>query len=535
MKYFSAIFFTLLLPLTCVCGGTEKTTARPNIIFIFSDDHANAAISAYGDKRNLLQTPNLDRLAKEGIRFDRCLVPNPICGPSRATVLTAKYSHQHGFYNNETVPFDGSQQTFPKLMQKAGYQTALIGKWHLVSDPTGFDHWEILPNQGQYYNPPMIRNGQKVQHEGYVTDIISDLTLDWLRQRDKSKPFLLMSQHKAPHMNFEPALKNLDFDKDRKYPEPDTLFDDYGGGRGLAWHDQNMEIGKILNDDHLKLNPQPDLTPEQRKLWDAYYGPRNKAFHAAHLEGRDLIRWKYQRIMHDYLGSALSVDESVGRILDFLNQEGLAKNTLVIYSSDQGFFLGEHGWFDKRWILEESMRTPLLAKWPAVIPPGTTCEKIVSLLDIAPTFLEAAGLPQPSDMQGHSLIPLFKGQSPANWRQSFYFHYYEYPRWHRVRPHYGVVTDRYKLVHYYKPDVDEWELYDRKENPEETQNFIHDAKYVETIQMLKTELARLRTELKVPPTSEEPRAAYGKVPFDDPATMPFRKAGGKDKTELDSQ
>jgi len=510
-------------------------TTRPNIIFIFSDDHANAAISAYGDKRNLLQTPNLDLLAKEGIRFDRCLVPNPICGPSRATVLTGKYSHQNGFYNNETVPFDGSQQTFPKLLQKAGYQTALIGKWHLVSDPTGFDHWEILPNQGQYYNPPMIRNGKKVQHEGYVTDIITDLTLNWLKQRDKSKPFLLMSQHKAPHMNFEPALKNLDFDKDRKYPEPDTLFDDYGGGRGLAWHDQNMEIGKILNDDHLKLNPQPDLTPEQRKLWDAYYGPRNRALQAAHLEGRDLVRWKYQRIMHDYLGSALSVDESVGRILDFLNQEGLAKNTIVIYSSDQGFFLGEHGWFDKRWILEESLRTPLLARWPEVIQPGTTCDKIVSLLDIAPTFIEAAGLPQPSDMQGHSLIPLFKGKSPADWRQSFYFHYYEYPRWHRVRPHYGVVTDRYKLVHYYKPDVDEWELYDRKENPDETKNFIHDSMYAETVEKLKTELTRLRTELKVPPISEEPRAAYGKVPFDDPATMPFRKAGGKDKTELDPQ
>jgi arylsulfatase A-like enzyme len=239
--------------------------------------------------------------------------------------------------------------------------------------------------------------------------------------------------------------------------------------------------------------------------------------------------------MHDYLGSALSVDESVGRILDFLNQEGLAKNTIVIYSSDQGFFLGEHGWFDKRWILEESLRTPLLARWPEVIQPGTTCDKIVSLLDIAPTFLEAAGLPQPSDMQGQSLIPLFKGKSPADWRQSSYFHYYEYPRWHRVRPHYGVVTDRYKLVHYYKPDVDEWELYDRKENPNETKNFIHDSMYAETVEKLKTELTRLRTELKVPPISEEPRAAYGKVPFDDPATMPFRKAGGKDKTELDPQ
>lgn len=521
------------LPLVCLAGEPSKPGTRPNIIFIFSDDHSTAAISAYGDKRHLLQTPNLDRLAKEGIRFDRCLVPNPICGPSRATVLTGKYSHLHGFYNNETVPFDGSQQTFPKLLRKVGYQTALIGKWHLVSDPTGFDHWEILPNQGQYYNPPMIRNGEKVKHEGYVTDVITDLSLEWLKQRDKSKPFLLMSQHKAPHMNFDPALKNLGFDKDRKYPEPATLFDDYGGDRGLAWRDNNMEIGKILNDDHLKLNPHPDLTPEQRKEWDAYYGPRNEAFQAANLEGQDLVRWIYQRYLHDYLGSALSVDESVGRILDYLDKEGLAENTIVVYSSDQGFFLGEHGWFDKRWILEPSMRTPLLARWPAVIKPDTTCGKIVSVLDIAPTFLAAVGLPRPADMQGQSLIPFFRGDAPTNWRQSFYFHYYEYPRWHRVRPHYGVVTDRYKLVHYYKPDVDEWELYDLMENPDETRNFIKNPKYAKTLEMLKTELVRLRAKLQVPPANEEPRAAYGKAPFDDPAVMPFRNAGGNDEVTPD--
>jgi len=531
MKNHLALLSGVFLPIVCMAGEAGKPAATPNIIFIFSDDHAPAAISAYGDGRNLLQTPNLDRLAKEGIRFDRCLVPNPICGPSRATVLTGKYSHLNGFYSNEIVPFNGTQQTFPKLLQKNGYKTALIGKWHLGSDPTGFDHWEILPNQGQYYNPPMIRNGEKVKHEGYVTDIITDLSLEWLRQRDKSKPFLLMIQHKAPHMNFEPALKNLDFDKGRKYPEPATLFDDYGGGRGLAWRDNNMKIGEILNDDHLKLKPRPDLTQEQRKLWDAYYGPRNEAFHGANLTGQDLVRWKYQRYMHDYLGAVLSVDESVGKVLKYLDDSGLAENTIVIYSSDQGFFLGEHGWFDKRWILEESMRTPLLARWPAVIKPGATSGRIVSVVDFAQTFLDAVGVPQPADMQGRSLLPLLRGEAPSDWRESFYFHYYEYPRWHRVRPHYGVVTDRYKLVHYYMPDVDDWELYDLKENPDETQNFINDPKYSDTIGKLKTELARLRAELKVPPASEEPRAAYGKAPFDDPATMPFRKAGGKDKPE----
>jgi arylsulfatase A-like enzyme len=531
MKNHLALLSGVFLPIVCMAGEAGKPAATPNIIFIFSDDHAPAAISAYGDGRNLLQTPNLDRLAKEGIRFDRCLVPNPICGPSRATVLTGKYSHRNGFYSNEIVPFDGTQQTFPKLLQKNGYKTVLIGKWHLGSDPTGFDHWEILPNQGQYYNPPMIRNGEKVKHEGYVTDIITDLSLEWLRQRDKSKPFLLMIQHKAPHMNFEPALKNLDFDKGRKYPEPATLFDDYGGGRGLAWRDNNMKIGEILNDDHLKLKPRPDLTQEQRKLWDAYYGPRNEAFHGANLTGQDLVRWKYQRYMHDYLGAVLSVDESVGKVLKYLDDSGLAENTIVIYSSDQGFFLGEHGWFDKRWILEESMRTPLLARWPAVIKPGATSGRIVSVVDFAKTFLDAVGVPQPADMQGRSLLPLLRGEAPSDWRESFYFHYYEYPRWHRVRPHYGVVTDRYKLVHYYMPDVDDWELYDLKENPDETQNFINDPKYSDTIGKLKTELARLRAEFKVPPVSEEPRAAYGKAPFDDPASMPLRQAGGKDKSE----
>lgn len=530
LKSISAISTLLLAPLAVSGANLAKVKTQPNIVFIFSDDHATAAISAYGDDRKLLQTPNIDRLARQGMVFDRCLATNAICGPSRAAVLTAKYSHLNGFYNNETTPFDGSQQTFPKLLQKAGYQTAIIGKWHLVSDPTGFDHWEILPGQGQYYNPPMICDGKQVKHEGYVTDVITDRSLEWLQQRDKNKPFLLMCQQKAPHMPWEPALKNLDWDNDRQYPEPATLFDDYGDGRGIQWSDNAMRIGDILNDSHLKLLPPSDLNPEQRKFWDAYYEPRNAAFRAANLSDKDLVRWKYQRYMHDYLGSALSVDESVGRVLDYLDREGLAENTIVIYSSDQGFFLGEHGWFDKRWILEESLRTPFIVRWPGIVKPGSKDPHIVSLLDVAETLVEAAGLPQPLDMQGRSLAPLLRGDETDDWRTSFYYHYYEYPRWHRVRPHYGVVTDRYKLVHFYKPDLDTWELYDLKVNPQETKNFINDPAYAKTVAELKTELTRLRTELKVPAENEEPRAAYGHVSFDDPALMPLNSGHTETQT-----
>ena len=310
---------------------------RPNIVVIFSDDHAYQAVSAYGHPFKLNETPNIDRIAKAGVRFDRCLVPNSICGPSRATLLTGKYSHTNGFYNNTNSTFDGSQTTFPKLLRSTGYQTALIGKWHLVSDPTGFDYWHILPGQGIYYNPPMIRNGQRVKHEGYTTDLITDFSLDWLKARDKSKPFLLMCQHKAPHREWLPALRHLGHDKDRQYPAPDTLFDDYAG-RGAAEHGQDMTIAKTMTDLDLKLKPPTNLTPAQKAQWDAYYEPRNKAFREAKLEGKALVQWKYNRYLHDYLGCLKAVDEGVGKVLDYLDQEGLADNTIVVYSSDQGFF-----------------------------------------------------------------------------------------------------------------------------------------------------------------------------------------------------
>lgn len=475
----------------------QAAPTQPNILFIFSDDHAYQAISAYQHSIKLVETPNLDRLAKEGMLFQRAMVPNSICGPSRATVMTGKYSHMNGFYNNSNSKFDGAQQTFPKLLKAAGYQTAIVGKWHLVSDPTGFDYWEILPGQGVYYNPPMNRMGEAVKHTGYTTDIITDLTLDWLKKRDKSKPFLMMAQHKAPHREWSPNLKYLGWNKGVKFAEPPTLFDTYTG-RGRAEYEQDMTIEKTFSKLDAKLTVPGSLNEEQRKAWNAYYDPRNEAFANANLTGKELVRWRYQRYMHDYLACVLSVDESVGRLLKFLDDEGLAKDTIVVYSSDQGFYLGEHGWFDKRWFYEESLRTPLLARWPGVTKPGSVNRDIVSNVDFASTFLEAAGEKIPSDIQGHSLVPILRGQTPADWRKSFYYHYYEYPGPHSVRKHYAVITDRYKLVHFYEPDVNYWELFDRQKDPQEMTSYHEDPAYAKTRAELHTELTRLRKELKVP-------------------------------------
>jgi arylsulfatase A-like enzyme len=514
MKFTAGLSHRLLaatLVLTSVATAKASEPQRPNIVFIFCDDLTCQAISAYGESRHLLETPHIDRLAKQGMRFDRCLVTNSICGPSRATILTGKYSHRNGFYNNTNCEFDGTQQTFPKLLQQAGYSTAIVGKWHLVSDPTGFDHWHILPGQGLYYNPPMIRNGQRAKIEGYTTDIITDLSIEWLQQRDKSRPFLLMSQHKAPHREWSPALRHLGWDNDRIHPEPPTLFDDYAG-RSRAVSDHDMGLDRTFTDLDAKFKPAPNLTEAQLREWNAYYEPRNAKFRADNPQGQDLVRWRYQRYMHDYLACVKAVDESVGRLMQYLDQEGIANNTVVVFSSDQGFFLGEHGWFDKRWIFEESLRTPLMVRWPEVVRPESTNDSIVSLVDFAQTFLELAGAAQPEDMQGHSLVPLFRGETPPDWRQSLYYHYYEFPVPHRVRPHRGVITDRYKLVHYYKPDVDDWELLDRQADPLEVRDFYNDPAYAQTVAELKEELERLRIEVQ--DAGDTPRSAYGNQPFD---------------------
>jgi arylsulfatase A-like enzyme len=463
-------------------------------------------VSAYG--RGLNHTPNIDRIGREGARFDNCLVPNSICAPSRATVLTGKYTHLNGVRDNAEV-FDGAQQTFPKLLRAAGYQTAFIGKWHLKSDPTGFDHWEVLPGQGNYYNPDFITPSGRHQRPGYVTEIVADLTLDWLSKRDPDKPFLLMSQHKAPHRNWMPAPDKLQLYDGIRFPEPPTLFDRYEG-RATPAARQEMEIDRhmtLMYD--LKLVPEgvkpedPDyksflveygrMTPEQRRVWDAAYAQRNAAFFEAAPKGADLVRWKYQRYMQDYLRCIASVDDAVGRVLRYLDAAGLASNTIVVYASDQGFFLGERGWFDKRWIYAESLRTPFLLRWPGVAAPGSACAALTSNLDFAETMLEAAGVTVPADMQGRSLVPLLGGRVPSDWRRSFYYHYYERTT-HRVAPHRGVRTDRYTLAHY--EETGEWELFDLQKDPRQMRSVHADAAYKAVVKELKAELARLRREVK---------------------------------------
>ncbi len=493
-----SILFASMLP---------AASDRPNILFVFTDDHAYQAISAYGSMIN--HTPHLDRIARDGMRFDRALVTNSICAPSRAVILTGKYSHLNGVLNNR-LEFDGSQQTFPKLLQAAGYQTAIFGKWHLKTAPTGFDAWEVLPGQGAYYNPDMRvgPDDTRRRHEGYATDIVTDLSLEWLKERrDPDKPFMLMSQHKAPHRNWMPGPEHLALYDGQHIWEPPTLFDDYLGRASPAAKNR-MEIGRHMTlASDLKVAPPPGtseddrqlqqwtrmhgrLTPEQQAVWDAAYGPKNQEFWEANPQGKDLIRWKYQRYIKDYLRCIASVDDNVGRLLRYLDETGLAENTVVIYSSDQGFYLGEHGWFDKRWMYRESLRTPLLVRWPGVVQRGSANSDLVANLDYAQTFLEIAGVDVPPDMQGSSLVPLLKGETPRNWRDSFYYHYYESQVAHGVPAHEGVRTNRHKLIRFYESD--EWELYDLDRNPEETQSVYGQPAMKQVTAELMTELRRLR-------------------------------------------
>jgi len=453
-------------------------------------------MSCYGDERHLNSTPNIDRIARAGMRFDRCLVTNSLCGPSRACVITGVYNHINNFYDNTAASrFDGSQITFPKLLQAAGYQTALVGKWHLVSDPTGFDFWQILIDQGRYYDPPMIRNGKRVATEGYVSDIITDASIEWLKHRDKTRPFLLMSQHKATHRPWEANISDLGFDKDTAYKEPPTLFDDYAN-RGPGERATKITIANDIDANDMKLTTPRDIPQRLRPRWEAYYNAFNKVNNGSTLQGRELTSWKYQRFMHEYLASVHGLDRSVGRLLDYLEREGLLENTIIVYSSDQGFFLGEHGWFDKRWFYEESMRTPFLVSWPGVTKPGSVNKDMVSNIDFAPTLLEAAGVPVPARMQGRSLLPLLKGERPPDWRKSFYYQFYE--DLYGVPPHYGVVTDRYKLMHILNARYDYWEMFDLQTDPRELKNIYDDPACSAQRATLADELKRLRAELRVP-------------------------------------
>ncbi len=493
-------------PLLLLLAGFGPAAAKPpNILFIFTDDHAYQAVGAYGSRLN--RTPHIDRIAREGMRFDRALVTNSICAPSRAVILTGKYSHLNGVLDNR-LRFDGSQQTFPKLLQEAGYQTAIFGKWHLKSAPTGFDDWEVLPGQGAYYNPDMRvgPNDRRRRHTGYTTDIVTDLSLEWLKNRNPDQPFLLMSQHKAPHRHWMPGPEHLTLYDGERIREPPTLFDDYSGRASPAARNR-MEIGRHMTAHDLKFRPPPGtprddpfmirwkrtygrMNPDQKAVWDAIYEPKNEAFKAAKLTGKELVRWKYQRYIKDYLRCIASVDDNVGRLLRYLDATGLSRNTIVVYSSDQGFYLGEHGWFDKRWMYRESLRTPLVIRWPGVVEPGSSSRDLVSNLDYAATFLEMAGVRIPPRMQGHSLVPILKGEAPTDWRRSFYYHYYESQLAHGVPAHEGVRTERYKLIRFYESD--EWELFDLERDPQELQSLYAREGSERITADLKAELKRLR-------------------------------------------
>jgi arylsulfatase A-like enzyme len=467
-------------------------TTRPNILYIMSDDHAAHAISAYGSRVN--QTPNIDRLASAGMRFEHCFCVNSICSPSRATILTGKYSHLNGVptFNR----FDGSQPTVAKYLQKAGYYTGMIGKWHLGSDPTGFDQWEILPGQGVYYDPTFVSAGGRRQIKGYVTDIITDLSIDFLKNRPTDRPFFLMCHHKAPHRPWQPEAKYAVAFAGREIREPTTLRDDYAT-RTDAIRECTQKVFYDLTRDDLKLQPPADLQGAARAEWAGVKPTEVEIEEHGHkkvLTGDALHDWMYQRYMQDYLACVQSVDDSVGRLLDWLDQNGLAGNTVVIYTSDQGFFLGDHGLFDKRFMYEASVKMPFIVRWPGVTKAGSVQELMAINADFAPTFMEMAGLAAPADMQGASLVPLLKRESPPGWRSSYYYRYYHDPGNHNTRAHYGVRTMTHKLIYFWKKD--QWEMYDLVHDPDELHNLYHDPAQQEKVASLKAELYRLKKEVK---------------------------------------
>jgi arylsulfatase A-like enzyme len=517
MRTFTLLLAAAFFALPALAFGKPK---QPNILFIFSDDHSLQAITAYGKSRYAkhFQTPNIDRLASQGALFVNSFCANSICGPSRACILTGKHSHINGFMDNDSK-FDGAQPTFNKNLKAAGYDTAVIGKWHLVSNPIGFDYWEILPSQGSYWNPDFIQmDGSKKRVDGYVTDIIADKSIDWLKNRkDKDKPFLLMSQHKAPHRNWMPAERHLKAFEGIDLPEPESLFDDYSN-RSEALKTQEMTIanhffwgwdmyfheappkaagmlGGLENKEYDRMNQ------EQKNAFDLAYGPRQKQFlddlAAGKLSEKDIIRWKYQRYIKNYLRTILALDENIGRMLDYLDEAGLADNTIVVYSSDQSFYLGEKGWYDKRWMFEESLTMPFIMRWPGVVKPGIRPEALIQNIDYAPTFLEAAGLKIPEDIQGKSLIPILKneGKTPEDWRDAIYY-FYSGEATHHVPAHDGVRTDRYKIFHL--PRTNEWQLFDLEKDPQEMMSLQDNPDYADIFTMMKDRYKELRTEFKVP-------------------------------------
>lgn len=502
-----------------VGAQTEVAEAkRPNILFIFSDDHAPHAIGAYQGHLGFGQwldgvdvTPRIDKLASEGMLFTRSFCCNSICGPSRAAILTGKHSHANGFARNGDR-FDGAQPTFPKILRESGYSTAMIGKWHLVSDPTGFDYWEVLPGQGAYYNPALRTAEGKRTVEGHCTDIVTDLAIDWLEgAKDDDKPWLLMCQHKAPHRTWMPAARHLDLWADEDLPLPPTLFDDHADNASGA-RNAEMSIERHMELFYDLFVPPEDgslpeggsaldasgwrnlerMTDVQRAAWDAAFDPRNKAFHEANLEGEELVRWMTQRYLKNYLRCIRGVDESVGRLTDWLEANGLAENTIVVYASDQGFYLGDHGWYDKRWMYDESLSMPLIVRWPGQVAPASIETALVQNIDYAATLLEAAGVDAPDDMHGSSLLPLLRGDRPEDWRDAIYYRYYAFPGAHQVPKHYGVRTETAKLMHF--PELNAWEFYDLVQDPDELTNTFDAPGSAAAIAELGVRLGELRAQ-----------------------------------------
>lgn len=501
---------------------------RPNIVYIMTDDHTAQMMSCYGNSP--IQTPNLDRIAEEGVRFSRSFVANSLSGPSRACMITGKHSHKNGFTNNEHGIFDGSQQTMPKLMQKAGYQTALIGKWHLVSTPTGFNHFDILLGQGEYYNPTFMHaDGTRSQEQGYCTDIITDKAIQWMEQRDTSQPFILFVHHKACHRDWLPNLDDMHLFEDKTFPLPDNFRDNWEGRQ--AAQEQQMTIGSAHDMDIIydnKIYSPGDksrlsgaylsyvnrLDSADRVRYFLFHDSITAAFKANPPQGDALTEFKFQRYMRDYAKVTKSLDDNVGRLMKYLRESGLLENTLVVYTSDQGFYMGEHGWFDKRFMYEESLNTPLVMRLPDGYQRRGIVDEMVQNIDYAPTFLEMAGAPIPDDIQGRSLVPLLKDAKPNlkkkgnKWRDAIYYHFYEFPAEHMVKRHYGMRDSRWKLIHFYN-DIDQWELYDLKNDPSEMHNLHGQLRYRKVQQKLHKRLRELQKEYD-DPIEEELKQKQGK-------------------------
>lgn len=467
---------------------------RPNIIYIMADDLTTQAITAYDDRfKGIADTPNMDRLAEEGMLFRDVLVTNAICGPSRAAILTGDYSHVNGYYKNESGgKFDASQWTFPQQFQKSGYKTSLFGKWHLGSEPKGFDEFKYhaaAGQQGQYWDPTYNENGKEVKEKGYATNLTTNFALDWLRKNSQEeKPFLMLLQYKAPHRPWEPDKKYEELWEDEELPYPSTFNDDYAGREKTAG-DTDMTMDFFHRRD-MKLETPDSLEGSAKRRWELYGARRGEVVIPEGMSEEEARKWRYQTYIKDYLATIKSVDDNIGRVLDYLDENGLAENTMIVLTSDQGFYLGDHGFFDKRFIYEESLRMPFIIRYPKKVESGSENTDLIANIDFAPTLLDVAGIETDKEMQGESFAKALEGKELGNWRDGVYYHYYEFPYWHHVQPHYGIRTDRYTLAHFYY-NIDDWELYDNKKDPEQLHNIIDDPEYSNIVKELKERLKDL--------------------------------------------